>query len=184
MNGIIFLYASHLFWININLIAFTVLFILVKTWGNYWHYERFWRTWNTCTYWTFSGWYKIYGDPRWTRSCHSREEGRDLISDLSFILFIVSQTVALYYPNVEYLLGLCCLEGIVITSSLGVFVKLVLVSYLIYGMFCFSLQGSGGATVKKTNMALVIGIYEEPMTPGQCNMIVERLGDYLIDQGL
>ena len=45
-------------------------------------------------------------------------------------------------------------------------------------------QGPGGATVKKTNQALIIGIYDEPMTPGQCNMIVERLGDYLIDQGL
>ena len=44
-------------------------------------------------------------------------------------------------------------------------------------------QGSGGATIKKTNMALIIGIYNEPLTPGQCNMIVERLGDYLIDQG-
>ena len=45
-------------------------------------------------------------------------------------------------------------------------------------------QGSGGVTVKKTGQALVVGIYEEPVTPGQCNMIVERLGDYLIDQGL
>ncbi|KAJ9688285.1 hypothetical protein PVL29_014137 [Vitis rotundifolia] len=44
-------------------------------------------------------------------------------------------------------------------------------------------KGSGGATIKKTNMALIIGIYNEPLTPGQCNMIVERLGDYLIDQG-
>ncbi|KAE9464507.1 hypothetical protein C3L33_03595, partial [Rhododendron williamsianum] len=45
-----------------------------------------------------------------------------------------------------------------------------------------SLLGPGGVTVKKTNMALIIGIYDEPMTPGQCNMIVERLGDYLIEQ--
>ncbi|PON67870.1 Profilin [Parasponia andersonii] len=49
---------------------------------------------------------------------------------------------------------------------------------------CVSLVGSGGVTVKKTNQALIIGIYEEPLTPGQCNMIVERLGDYLIEQGL
>ncbi|KAG8376078.1 hypothetical protein BUALT_Bualt09G0026100 [Buddleja alternifolia] len=27
-------------------------------------------------------------------------------------------------------------------------------------------------------------VYEEPVTPGQCNMVVERLADYLIDQGL
>ncbi|KAF8400922.1 hypothetical protein HHK36_014225 [Tetracentron sinense] len=45
-------------------------------------------------------------------------------------------------------------------------------------------KGSGGVTVKKTTLALIIGVYDEPLTPGQCNMIVERLGDYLIDQGL
>ncbi|XP_038711415.1 profilin-like [Tripterygium wilfordii] len=45
-------------------------------------------------------------------------------------------------------------------------------------------KGSGGVTVKKTNQALIIGIYDEPLTAGQCNMIVERLGDYLIEQGL
>ncbi|KAL2940157.1 Profilin-3 [Bienertia sinuspersici] len=45
-------------------------------------------------------------------------------------------------------------------------------------------KGPGGICVKKTGLALVIGIYDEPVTPGQCNMIVERLGDYLIEQGL
>lgn len=45
-------------------------------------------------------------------------------------------------------------------------------------------KGPGGVTVKKTNMALIIGVYDEPMTGGQCNMIVERLGDYLVEQGL
>ncbi|KAL7140207.1 hypothetical protein ABFS83_09G106200 [Erythranthe nasuta] len=45
-------------------------------------------------------------------------------------------------------------------------------------------KGSGGITVKKTAQALVFGLYEEPMTPGQCNMVVEKLGDYLLDQGL
>ncbi|KAF1872592.1 hypothetical protein Lal_00016428 [Lupinus albus] len=45
-------------------------------------------------------------------------------------------------------------------------------------------KGSGGVTIKKTGQALVFGVYEEPVTPGQCNMVVERLGDYLIDQGL
>ncbi|PON54483.1 Profilin [Parasponia andersonii] len=44
-------------------------------------------------------------------------------------------------------------------------------------------KGPGGITVKKTNLALILGIYDEPMTPGQCNMVVERLGDYLIEQG-
>ncbi|KAK3415624.1 hypothetical protein EUGRSUZ_J02697 [Eucalyptus grandis] len=45
-------------------------------------------------------------------------------------------------------------------------------------------KGAGGVTVKKTTQALIFGIYEEPLTPGQCNMVVERMGDYLIDQGL
>nr|A4GDT1.1 RecName: Full=Profilin-3; AltName: Full=Pollen allergen Ole e 2; AltName: Allergen=Ole e 2 [Olea europaea]AAZ30427.1 pollen profilin [Olea europaea] len=45
-------------------------------------------------------------------------------------------------------------------------------------------KGSGGITIKKTGQALVCGIYEEPVTPGQCNMVVERLGDYLLEQGL
>ncbi|XP_078168809.1 profilin [Carex rostrata] len=44
-------------------------------------------------------------------------------------------------------------------------------------------KGSGGVCVKKTNQALIMGVYEEPMTPGQCNMVVERLGDYLYEQG-
>ncbi|KAK3128412.1 hypothetical protein QOZ80_6BG0461290 [Eleusine coracana subsp. coracana] len=44
-------------------------------------------------------------------------------------------------------------------------------------------KGTGGVCVKKTGMALLIGIYDEPMTPGQCNMVVERLGDYLLEQG-
>ncbi|KAK4479588.1 hypothetical protein RD792_015106 [Penstemon davidsonii] len=45
-------------------------------------------------------------------------------------------------------------------------------------------KGSGGITIKKTAQALIFGIYEEPMTPGQCNMVVEKLGDYLIEQDL
>ncbi|KAK3160587.1 hypothetical protein QOZ80_1BG0061580 [Eleusine coracana subsp. coracana] len=44
-------------------------------------------------------------------------------------------------------------------------------------------QGPGGVTIKKTNLSIIIGIYDEPMTPGQCNMVVERLGDYLVEQG-
>ncbi|KAF6985689.1 hypothetical protein CFC21_003517 [Triticum aestivum] len=45
-------------------------------------------------------------------------------------------------------------------------------------------KGAGGITIKKTGQALVVGAYEEPMTPGQCNMVVERLGDYLVEQGM
>ncbi|KAL6519152.1 hypothetical protein OROGR_018472 [Orobanche gracilis] len=42
--------------------------------------------------------------------------------------------------------------------------------------------GSGGAIVKNIRQTLIIGIYDEPVTHIQCNMIVERLGDYLIEQ--
>ncbi|XP_022724341.1 profilin-3-like [Durio zibethinus] len=45
-------------------------------------------------------------------------------------------------------------------------------------------KGTGGITVKKTDQAMIFGIYDEPVTPGQCNMVVERLGDYLAEQGL
>ncbi|KAK8568651.1 hypothetical protein V6N13_106551 [Hibiscus sabdariffa] len=45
-------------------------------------------------------------------------------------------------------------------------------------------KGAGGVTIKKTGQALIFGIYEEPVTPGQCNLVVERMGDYLADQGL
>ena len=37
----------------------------------------------------------------------------------------------------------------------------------------------GGLCVKRTNTALVIGVYDEPVTPGDCNIVVENLGDYL-----
>ncbi|WMV60042.1 hypothetical protein MTR67_053427 [Solanum verrucosum] len=43
-------------------------------------------------------------------------------------------------------------------------------------------KGPGGITIKKTGQALLFGIYDEPMTPGQCNLVVERLGDYLVEQ--
>ncbi|XP_039054891.1 profilin-4-like [Hibiscus syriacus] len=45
-------------------------------------------------------------------------------------------------------------------------------------------KGPGGITIRKTGQPLVLGIYEEPVTPGQCNMAVERLGDYLAEQGM
>ncbi|KAL0397025.1 UNVERIFIED_CONTAM: Profilin [Sesamum calycinum] len=65
-----------------------------------------------------------------------------------------------------------------------------LVSYILdkYRVFTRFLtnsgEWSGGITIKKTGQALIFGIYEEPMTPGQCNMVVEKMGDYLIDQGM
>ncbi|KAL3677196.1 hypothetical protein R1sor_027144 [Riccia sorocarpa] len=44
-------------------------------------------------------------------------------------------------------------------------------------------KGPGGVCIKKTGMAVLIGTYEEPMKPPECNKIVEGLGDYLLDQG-
>jgi profilin len=45
-------------------------------------------------------------------------------------------------------------------------------------------KGPGGCTIRKTNSAFVIGIYDEPCTPGECNIAVEKLGEYLFEQGL
>eukprot|EP00475_Leptophrys_vorax_P030436 TRINITY_DN455_c0_g1_i2.p2 TRINITY_DN455_c0_g1~~TRINITY_DN455_c0_g1_i2.p2 ORF type:complete len:141 (+),score=24.95 TRINITY_DN455_c0_g1_i2:166-588(+) len=42
----------------------------------------------------------------------------------------------------------------------------------------------GGCCIKKTTSALVFGIFEEPVTPGDTNVVVENLGDYLIGQGI
>ncbi|CAH9053334.1 unnamed protein product [Cuscuta epithymum] len=44
-------------------------------------------------------------------------------------------------------------------------------------------KGPGGICIKKTGQSILIGIYDEPMTPGQCNMVVEKIGDYLLEQG-
>jgi profilin len=45
-------------------------------------------------------------------------------------------------------------------------------------------KGLGGVTVKKTVTALVVGVYGEGVAPGDCNVVVENLGDYLKDQGI
>lgn len=45
-------------------------------------------------------------------------------------------------------------------------------------------KGPNGVTIKKTNTALVVGVYGEGVTPGECNVVVENLGDYLKDQGI
>jgi profilin len=41
-------------------------------------------------------------------------------------------------------------------------------------------KGSGGGCcISRTNTALVVGIYKEPVQPGDCNVVVEKLGEYL-----
>ena len=42
-------------------------------------------------------------------------------------------------------------------------------------------QGQGGTTIRKTATALVFGIYDDPCTPGECNIAVEKLGEYIHD---
>lgn len=45
-------------------------------------------------------------------------------------------------------------------------------------------NGSTGVTIKKTVGGMVIGMYGETVTPGECNLLVENLADYLKDQGI
>ncbi len=44
-------------------------------------------------------------------------------------------------------------------------------------------KGPGGVVAVKTLQAILIGIYDEKTQPGQAANIVEKLADYLIDQG-
>eukprot|EP01025_Chloroclados_australasicus_P014607 TRINITY_DN16866_c0_g1_i2.p2 TRINITY_DN16866_c0_g1~~TRINITY_DN16866_c0_g1_i2.p2 ORF type:complete len:139 (+),score=14.78 TRINITY_DN16866_c0_g1_i2:152-568(+) len=45
-------------------------------------------------------------------------------------------------------------------------------------------KGSDGVCIKKTNTAIVVGIYGEGVQAGDCNVLVEGLGDYLKDMGV
>ena len=45
-------------------------------------------------------------------------------------------------------------------------------------------KGPGGLTIKKTVTALVVGVYGEGVSPGDCSVVVENLGDYLSGQGI
>lgn len=45
-------------------------------------------------------------------------------------------------------------------------------------------KGDDGVCIKKTVTAMVVGIYGEGVQPGDCNMIVEGLGDYLRDMDM
>ncbi len=44
----------------------------------------------------------------------------------------------------------------------------------------YRLAPQSGIVVKKTNTAMVIGLFDEGVQPGDCNVVVENLGDYLI----
>ena len=45
-------------------------------------------------------------------------------------------------------------------------------------------SGNQGVCIKQTNTALVVGIYGEGVQAGDCNVLVEGLGDYLKDTGV
>ncbi|MCB9430965.1 MAG: profilin [Ardenticatenaceae bacterium] len=44
-------------------------------------------------------------------------------------------------------------------------------------------KGAGGVVSVKTGQAVIIGIYEEGTQPGQATTVVEKLADYLIENG-
>eukprot|EP00761_Pharyngomonas_kirbyi_P011087 gb/GECH01011111.1/.p1 GENE.gb/GECH01011111.1/~~gb/GECH01011111.1/.p1 ORF type:complete len:125 (+),score=27.58 gb/GECH01011111.1/:1-375(+) len=48
----------------------------------------------------------------------------------------------------------------------------------------YAKQGKGGVTIAKTGQAIIIGVYDENIQPGNCNLTVENLADYLREQGL
>lgn len=41
----------------------------------------------------------------------------------------------------------------------------------------------GGCCIKRANTVLVIGIYAEPVAPGDCNIIIENMGESLKESG-
>ena len=45
-------------------------------------------------------------------------------------------------------------------------------------------QGDTGVCIKQTLTAMVVGIYGKGVQPGDCNVLVEGLGDYLKDMGV
>lgn len=40
-------------------------------------------------------------------------------------------------------------------------------------------KGTSGVHVAKTNQAILVGYYEDPISPGQCANQVEKMADYL-----
>ena len=45
-------------------------------------------------------------------------------------------------------------------------------------------KGPDGVTIKKTATALVVGVYGAGAQPGEANVAVENLADYLVGQGI
>jgi len=47
----------------------------------------------------------------------------------------------------------------------------------------YAKKGTSGVACVKTGQSVLVGLYNEKIQPGQCNTTVEKLADYLIDQG-
>lgn len=44
-------------------------------------------------------------------------------------------------------------------------------------------KGAGGVVVVKTGQSVIVGVYVEGTQPGQATTVVEKLADYLIENG-
>jgi len=44
-------------------------------------------------------------------------------------------------------------------------------------------KGAGGVVAVKTGQSILIGVYNETIQPGQATNVVEKLADYLIENG-
>jgi profilin len=47
----------------------------------------------------------------------------------------------------------------------------------------YAKKGNTGVAMVKTGQAVLVGFYGDKTQPGQCNNTVEKLADYLIEQG-
>eukprot|EP01113_Clastostelium_recurvatum_P012630 TRINITY_DN16561_c0_g1_i1.p1 TRINITY_DN16561_c0_g1~~TRINITY_DN16561_c0_g1_i1.p1 ORF type:complete len:126 (-),score=11.98 TRINITY_DN16561_c0_g1_i1:161-538(-) len=47
----------------------------------------------------------------------------------------------------------------------------------------YAKRGAGGVAAVKTGKCIVVGIYDEHVQPGQANVVVEKMADYLIENG-
>eukprot|EP01027_Heterolobosea_sp_BB2_P002506 GEZU01003763.1.p2 GENE.GEZU01003763.1~~GEZU01003763.1.p2 ORF type:complete len:122 (-),score=38.25 GEZU01003763.1:155-520(-) len=49
--------------------------------------------------------------------------------------------------------------------------------------FIYGKKGATGCVCVKTKKACIIAVYNETIQPGRCAMIVEKVGDFLIEKG-
>jgi len=47
----------------------------------------------------------------------------------------------------------------------------------------YAKKGTSGVAMVKTGQAVLVGFYNDKIQPAQCNTTVEKLADYLIEQG-